>query len=509
MRTQQVIEHLKQIVKLGQILTDPEDLYVYSFEQIYRERFIFKVDAVVKTESPEEIEKIASLARENGFIVARRGNTSDLEEASGPIVLLDDSKTPNLTPLEKPEKTSIRDAKAFHETESGTLKKLGLAQKLLFLGKVTTKCQECNLCSSYCTVASHFNGNETWSAKGRLLLIKGLSRGELSISPKIVDILYTCSNCGLCFAECLPYSELHEAIRAARQQITREGFGPHIFKSTAENILKVGDPGGASSQKRLSVLKISSNSHFKKEASVLYWVGCTVATRTPNTPRAVANILNFAKVDFTSLGAEEGCCGYVLLASGLWNDAKKNANKLIEEVIETGASLIVTSCAGCYYTFSKLFPEILGIEMPCDVLHTSQFMEKLMKEGRLNFESFDERVTYHDPCSLGRHSNVYDAPRNVLNEIPRLDFVEMALSRSRSRCCGGGGGLWSYNNRVSIESASNRLVKDVAPLNVNILATSCPTCQMNLRYASIRNSISVRICDFAEIIESAIVRTGY
>jgi len=508
MDMQQVIEHLKQIVKPEQILTDLEDLYVYSFEQIYRERCMLKVDAVVKTESPEEIEKVMSLASEKGFVVARRGKTIDLKETSKPIVVLDDSGILSLTSFEKREKASAEDIKEFRETESGTLKKLGLGQKLLFLSKPTTKCQECDICSSYCIVASYFNGVETWSAKGRMLLIRGMTKGELSISPKIVDILYTCSNCGLCFAECLQYSELHKAIRAARRRITLEGFAPQIFKVAAENILKVGDPGGGSSQKRLSWLKMVSNPHFKKKANVLYWVGCTVATRTPNTAKAVANILNCAKVDFTLLGKKEGCCGYVLLASGLWNEAKKNATKLVEKVTETGAKLMVISCAGCYYTFSRLFPEILDIEMPCNVLHTSQFIENLMREGRLNLESFDERIAYHDPCSLGRHANVYDAPRNVLNKIPRLRFVEMPLNKSRSRCCGGGGGLWSYNNRVSMNSAFNRLARDVVPLNVNVLATACPTCQMNLRYASIRYLIPVRICDFAEIVDSAIVKVG-
>jgi len=342
-----------------------------------------------------------------------------------------------------------------------------------------------------------------------MLLIRGMTRKDLSISTKIVDILYTCSNCGLCFAECLHHSELHDAIRAARRQVTLEGFAPRIFKAAAKNILEVGDPSGGNSQKRLAWLKMASNPHLKEKAKILYWVGCTVATRTPNTAKAITNILNGAKNDFTILGSDEGCCGYVLFASGLWEEARKNAAKLVEKVIGTEAELIVTSCAGCYYTFSKLFPEILDIEPPCKVLHTSQFLENLMKERQLDFDGFDGRVTYHDPCSLGRHSNVYNAPRNVLNRIPRLNFIESHLNRDRSRCCGGGGGLWSYNNKVSMNSAFNRLAKDVVPLNVDVLATACPTCQMNLRYASIKNSISIRICDFAELVESALSKTSH
>jgi heterodisulfide reductase subunit D len=229
-----------------------------------------------------------------------------------------------------------------------------------------------------------------------------------------------------------------------------------------------------------------------------------VAARTPETAKAVTSIFNHSEVGFTLLGEREGCCGYILLASGLWDEAKRNAIELIEKVEETGVELMVTSCAGCYYTFSRLFPEILEVEMPCDVLHVSEFLEDLLSEEMFDFDGVDARATFHDPCSLGRHADVYDAPRNVLGRIPELQFVEMPLSKSRSRCCGGGGGLWSYNNQVSMDSALNRLVKDVVPLDVNVLATACPTCQINLRYASIRNSIPIKICDFAEVLEAAV-----
>ncbi len=497
------INLLQEIVGPANVLTDIEDIYVYSFEQIYREQRIPKLDAVVRTECPEEIIKVGKLADEDGFTVAQRGKAFDLKKISKPIVVLDDFKPLNLEPLKESEKVSTEAISKFRKTEIGTLKKLAFAQKLMFLNKPTTKCQECDACSSYCTAASSFNNIETWSAKGRLLLIKAMSGDELSVSPKLVDVIYTCSNCGLCFSECLQHSEFQEAIRAARRKIVLKDLAPQIFKAAAENILEVGDPGGVISQKRrLSWLRTVSKPG-SSQASLLYWVGCTVAARTPNTAKAVINILNSAGASVALLGEREGCCGYLLLASGLWDEAKKNAIRIIERVRQTGVELMVTPCAGCYYTFSRLFPEILDVEMPCRVLHVSQFLEDLLGEGMLDLKGVESTVTYHDPCSLGRHSDVYDAPRNVLAKILELQFVELPLSKSRSRCCGGGGGLWSYNNRVSLDSASTRLMKDVVPLNVNVLTTACPVCQMNLRYASIRNSIPVKVCDFTEIVEIA------
>jgi len=112
-------------------------------------------------------------------------------------------------------------------------------------------------------------------------------------------------------------------------------------------------------------------------------------------------------------------------------------------------------------------------------------------------------VTYHDPCSLGRHCNVFDEPRNALKAVPNLKLVEMQLSKRRARCCGAGGGLWSFNYPVSVNSAYVRLASDVVPLGVDALTTACPACNVNLRHASVKKSLGIKIYDVTEIIEQA------
>jgi Fe-S oxidoreductase len=290
----------------------------------------------------------------------------------------------------------------------------------------------------------------------------------------------------------------------ARRRIAEKGLAPELFALTAKNILETGDVGGTPTAKRLAWTR---NLKLKplKRADVLYWVGCVVATRTPNTARAVTNILGKADVDFTMLGEKEGCCGYVLLASGLWNKAKDVAVRVVERVKKTRARVLITSCAGCYYTFSKLYSEVLNVEMPCEVLHTSQFVNGLIRGGRLELEELNLKVTYHDPCSLGRHSDVFDEPRDVLKAVPNLRLVEMPLSRRRARCCGAGGGLWSFNYPVSVNSAYTRLVSDVVPLDVDILLTACPTCHVNLRHASVKKSLGIKIHDIMEILEKSLM----
>ena len=242
------------------------------------------------------------------------------------------------------------------------------------------------------------------------------------------------------------------------------------------------------------------------KASTLCWLGCTVATRTPKTAEAFINILNRSNTEFTMLGNQEGCCGYVLISSGLWKEARKVASETIERIEKTKAQTLVTPCSGCYYTFKRLYPEILDINMPCKILHTSQFLEKKIKTEEINLKPLDLNVTYHDPCSLGRHSKVYDPPRNVLKAIPHLNLVEMPLNRNCARCCGGGGGLWTFNNEVSLESTHTRLKEDLIPTNVNILTTACPQCKLNFRFASRMNYLrknSIKIYDITELFDLA------
>jgi Fe-S oxidoreductase len=206
------------------------------------------------------------------------------------------------------------------------------------------------------------------------------------------------------------------------------------------------------------------------------------------------------------LGNNEGCCGYVLISTGFWKEAKKIAIDTIARIEKTQAQTLVTPCSGCYYTFKRLYPEILGIEMPCEIVHSSQFLEIMIKNREIHLNPLNLNVTYHDPCSLGRHSNVYDAPRNVLKAIPNLNLVEMLLNRECARCCGGGGGLWTFNNEVSLESSQTRLTNDFIPTHVNILTTACPQCQLNFRFTSRKKNLtdnSLKVYDITEIFELA------
>ncbi len=505
-----LIQRLKEIVGQTNVLTDVEDLYVYSFEQMFKKPRYPKLDVVIRVTDNEQANEITELAKTHMIQVFRRsdiGNRLGNSQQSAPTILIDDLKPPELCSL--PEKKGKNHQRAEFEEEiqrtgHGTPRNFALALKSFLSGLPAQECLDCRTCSGYCTVSKAFNGVETWSSKGRTTITQALMTGDLKPSTRLVDILHTCSLCGLCFAECFESTQVRKAIMSARNHLTQQNQVPEPLAITAKNILQGGDPSGMPTQKRLAwTRQLPSREARSEKADVLFWVGCVVSTRTPNVAKAMNNILTHADVNFTLLGEKEGCCGYVLLASGLWNEAKENAERLVERIKETRAETLITPCAGCYYTFKKLYPEILDIELPCKPVHATQYLEGLISDRRIEPHELNWKVTYHDPCSLGRHSNVYESPRNVLKAIPGLSLVEMQLNRSRSRCCGAGGGLWSYNNSVASVSAMQKLEADVAPLNISGLITACPTCHINLRNASMRKPMGFKVYDVVEVVEAS------
>ncbi len=506
------IEKLNQIVSKGQILTSLEDLYVYSFEQIFLEQKYLKPDIIVRVSSLVEENELKKLAEEEDVILIERGKSNDLilDNPSKPVILLDNAEIPGLeTCLEQPYRKEdfITGLKKLPLSGIGTYKNFALAIQNLLVGKTFNKCQKCTTCSGYCTVSLSFKGVETYSSKGRMLITRGIMKNDLDLSEKVVDILYNCTKCGLCFAQCFKDLEINEAILYLRNRIAENNLVPEIFHTAAKNIFEHGDPSAIPAHRRLSRVKSYAKLNLPEKAKTLAWLGCTVATRTPKTAESFINILNYVNKDFTMFGEKEGCCGYVLISSGLWDEAKKVASDLIKRIENSNAETLITPCSGCYYTFTRLYPEILDIQLPCEVLHTSQYFENLIKNELVKLKPLDMKVTYHDPCSLGRHSGVYNSPRYTLKAIPSLELIELPMNRDCARCCGGGGGLWSYNNDASLESAQTRLKKDLIPTNVKVLTTACPQCQLNFRFASRTKNIdneSLKIYDITELLELAI-----
>lgn len=199
---------------------------------------------------------------------------------------------------------------------------------------------------------------------------------------------------------------------------------------------------------------------------MLYFRGCTARERETGISQATEKLLNKAKVDFHTLD-DEKCCGSVLLRTGFEEEARQQIKKNME-VLE--GEKILTSCAGCYKTLKDDYEGL-------DVIHISQFLSQLINEGKLNFSKKNLNVTYHDSCHLGRHSDVFDEPRNVIKSV--ADLVEMENIRENSLCCGAGGGVKSAYPEVANQMALSRIAQ-AKETGCETLITSCPFCKLNL-----------------------------
>ena len=199
---------------------------------------------------------------------------------------------------------------------------------------------------------------------------------------------------------------------------------------------------------------------------MLYFRGCTAREKQTDIAEATERLLEIAGVDFHTL-EDEKCCGSVLLRTGFADEAEEQIKKNTE--ILKGEK-ILTSCAGCYKTLKEDYEGL-------DVIHISQLLDELISNGKLNFSKRDLNVTYHDSCHLGRHCNVFDEPRNVIQSV--ADITEMENIRENSLCCGAGGGVKSAYPEIADQMASLRIAQALET-GCKTLVTPCPFCKLNL-----------------------------
>ena len=199
---------------------------------------------------------------------------------------------------------------------------------------------------------------------------------------------------------------------------------------------------------------------------MLYFRGCTAREKQTNIVKSTEILLNLAGIDYHIL-EDEKCCGSVLLRTGFDRQAQKQIEKNTEILKD---ERIITSCAGCYKTLKEDYESL-------DVIHISQLLNDLIKDNKLNFKKRDFDVTYHDPCHLSRHCNVFDEPRNVIECVANL--IEMENIKDNSLCCGAGGGVKSAYPEISSQMAKSR-INQAIDTNCETLVTSCPFCKLNL-----------------------------
>ena len=208
-------------------------------------------------------------------------------------------------------------------------------------------------------------------------------------------------------------------------------------------------------------------------------------------------------MDFGILGPKENCCGESIRKAGNETLFKRLARENIKTFIESGVKKILVSSPHCYHTFKNEYSEF---KVNFEVIHITQYLFQLIKEGRLKItKEYRKKVTYHDPCYLGRHNGIYDEPREVLKKIPGLELVEMAEARENSLCCGmGGGRIWEETAKN--QRFSDIRIKQAVDIGAEVLATACPYCitQFEDSRLTLKDSSVIEIKDITEILQEII-----
>jgi Fe-S oxidoreductase len=214
---------------------------------------------------------------------------------------------------------------------------------------------------------------------------------------------------------------------------------------------------------------------FGPDSDYFLFICCTSAfdQRSQKIARAIVTLLQAAGVKFGIIGNEESCCGESVRKIGDEALFTKLAGQNIALFKEKGVKKIITTSPHCFTTFSKEYPELGG---QFEVQHYSQFLSKLVQEGKLTPKNaLDKKVVYHDPCYLGRHNEVYGDPRDLLKAIPGVELMEFSQNKAFSLCCGGGGGrLWMETKPE--QRFSDKKMIEAADRGAQVLATACPYC---------------------------------
>jgi Fe-S oxidoreductase len=273
------------------------------------------------------------------------------------------------------------------------------------------------------------------------------------------------------------------------------------IRAVGASLTTQGNPLGEERQTRGDWAKGLPVKAFAEGMEILYFSCCYTSydPRLKKVAQAMAQILNKAGVDFGILGSKENCCGESVRKAGNEEAFKHLARENIKTFVDNGVKKILLSSPHCYHTFKNEYPEFM---VNFEVVHVSQYLFQLLQEGRLELaKEYEKKVTYHDPCYLGRHNGVYDEPREVLKKVPGLELREMAESREDSLCCGMGGGRIWFETPVA-ERFSNLRLEQAMGVGAEVLATSCPYCitQFEDSRLTLEDSEAIQIKDITEII---------
>jgi Fe-S oxidoreductase len=323
--------------------------------------------------------------------------------------------------------------------------------------------------------------------------------------------LWDCTTCSTCYSRCPKQVNPMEAIIAMRSAIVEKGKIHPNMKTALESTFRNGNPlKMPRSDRGLWAKDLNVKTFTETPAEYLYYVGCTPSydPRGQKVARAIVQILQSADVDFGILGNDENCCSSEVRRLGEAGLFEAMVEENTEMFKELGVEKMFTVSPHCFNVFKNDYHTIeAGAKFGAQVQHYTQVMAELVKDGKLKFNgSFAKKVTYHDPCYLGKHNGIFDEPRDVLTSIPGVELIEMDRSREKSLCCEGGGGRMFLEGTNPGTRLAQLRVKEALDTGAEVLATACPFCLLTLEEAvkHLNAEEKIRVLDIAEIAVQAL-----
>jgi len=382
------------------------------------------------------------------------------------------------------------------------------------------RCIRCGVCRSkyswdekifrVCPAGEHSAGFIANHPFGRVALALEVLEGNLSIFDVPVDAIFECTLCANCREVCgaldmetmAPLINHPAIVKALRADMFAAGVEvPEGVVKMGEAVERTCNIYGAPKEERadwlLPEIKVTA------DADTVFFPGCLIAYRTPEVAQATAKILNKAGIEFSVLGEEEYCCGNPLIMTGQLPLAREVARHNYEHLKD---KRIIASCAGCYRCFEHEYPKLLGEEFKLDTYHIMEILVELIEDDELKFKKKGkkrEKITYHDPCELGREMKMYDEPRIIIEAIPGVELIEMVRSRERTWCCGGGGGLKGVDFDMSVEIGMTK-VEEALATGAERIVSACPSCKININDSIKAAGADLKAIDITELVAEAL-----
>ncbi|UCH84900.1 MAG: (Fe-S)-binding protein [Candidatus Latescibacterota bacterium] len=365
-------------------------------------------------------------------------------------------------------------------------------------GDTYRMCFQCGTCDAVCP----WNNVRNFSIRR---LIREAAFGLTEIES---DDVWLCTTCGKCHEHCpraVDQIKLGISLRRLASSYDIFAASASAVKAARGSLVAEGNPLDEDRAKRAEWTEGLSVNPYTEDTEILFF-GCCYLSYDPrmrSVAAATAKILNKAGISYGILGTSESCCGESIRKTGAEDVYKGLAKENIKTFVDNGVKKIVVSSPHCYESFKNEYSEFM---VNFEVVHMSQLLLDLIKEGRIEItREYAKTVTYHDPCYLGRHNEIFDEPREILGRIPGLELNEMAASRKNSLCCGGGGGrVWMETEKG--ERFSDLRLEQARDTGAAVLVTACPYCISMFEDSRVTLELEsdIEIKDITEVLQEVI-----